>query len=82
MEKLSNEDRAIFLWNWTGSDKMAAEGAKVMGLKLSSTRGPNFFAHTCFKTLEVPNCKTQEEMDRAVLIPINNIKTGKAAIEH
>jgi hypothetical protein len=60
LESLSNEDRAIFLWNWTGGDKMAAEGAKVMELRLSRSRGPNFIAHTCSKNLVVPNCRTKE----------------------
>lgn len=81
LQGLSNEDRGMFLWNWTGADKMAAEGAKVMGLRISKARGPNFKAHTCSMHLEVPMCQTKEEMETAVTIVLNNIKTGQAVIE-
>jgi hypothetical protein len=60
---------------------MAAEGAKVMGLRLSRSRGPYFIAHACSKNLEVPNCRTEEEMETAVTIAINNVKTGNAFME-
>jgi hypothetical protein len=81
LEKLSNEERGNFMRFWTGADKVAAEGAKVMGLKISPTRrGPNFNAGTCFKSLHVPICQTQEKMDEAVKIALAN--NGKAAIEH
>lgn len=60
---------------------MAAEGAKVMGLRLSQSRGPFFIAHSCPKNLEVPSCRSEEEMETAVTITINNLKSGNAFIE-
>ena len=55
LEKLSNEDRALFLWNWTGVDKMPAEGAKIMDFSIISTDGKFIVAHTWYKELEIPS---------------------------
>lgn len=59
---------------------MAAEGAKLMGLSMDQSRNSYFIAHTCAKNLEVPKYSTIEEMEAAVKIVLNNIKSGMAKI--
>lgn len=60
---------------------MPVEGAKIMGLSINAARtGPNFIAHTCPKSIEVPYCQTKKEMETAVTVVLNNVKTGHAFI--
>lgn len=81
MEELSSEDRALFLWNWTGVDKMPVEGAKIMELSLISTVRNFIISHTCYGQLEIPYCETRKKMEEAVQVVLNNIKSGMAIIE-
>ncbi len=60
---------------------MAAEGAKIMGLRMTRAQGSNFKGHTCSKLLEVPKCQTKMEMENAVIIALNYVKSGYAILE-